>query len=185
MNITAHGDHAEPDRDAARHPPARRCTRRHQTGGESVAFSIPAGLSVWRVLVASYPWSAALYQGPCPPAAGTALLVTRRPSFLASGGEERLDRPNPGHPVPGRRHHHAYLRTVSRAAWGRAVRGHPGGSVRCGPSVLLPAQDPPGGHSRGESGPGAGNARGEGHGQGRGDPAHCGQRGEDTAMSSS
>jgi len=41
------------------------------------AFSTPAGLSVWRVLVAAHPWPAALYQGPCPPAAGTALLLTR------------------------------------------------------------------------------------------------------------
>jgi len=59
----------------------------------------------------------------------------------------------------------------------------PGGSVRCDPSVLLPAQDLPGGHSRGESGPGAGNTRGQRHGQRRDHRAHCGQRGEDTAMS--
>ncbi len=32
-------------------------------GGEGVAFSTPAGLSVWRVLVASYPWPAALHRG--------------------------------------------------------------------------------------------------------------------------
>ncbi len=91
-----------------------------------VAFSTPAGLSVWRVLVAAYPWPAALYQGPCPPAAATALLLTRRPFGFASGAEERLDRPETGHPVPGRRHHHGYLRTVPRAAWGRAVRTQAG-----------------------------------------------------------
>jgi len=44
---------------------------------------------------------------------------------LDSTAEKRVDLPNPGTPVPGRGHHHAYLRTVSRAAWGRAVRGTP------------------------------------------------------------
>ncbi len=53
-----------------------------------------------------------IYQGPCPPTAGTALLSSRRPWGLASGAEERLDRPETGHPGPGRRHHHAYLCTV-------------------------------------------------------------------------
>ncbi len=83
---------------------------------------------------------------------------------------------------PGRKHHHGYLCTVSGAAGGEQCEDTPGGLVRCGPSVLLPAQDPPGGHSRGESGPGA---RGERHGQRRDHRAHCVQRGEDTVISAS
>jgi len=93
MSVTGRGGDTEPGR-ALRAPTTPGAVLAATDGGERVCFSSPAGLSVWRVLVAAYPWPAALYRGPCPPAVGTALLPTRRPSFLASGGEERLDRQN-------------------------------------------------------------------------------------------
>ncbi len=52
-----------------------------------------AGLSAWWAFVAAYPRPAASYQGPSPPAAGTALLQPRLSFGLASGAGERLERP--------------------------------------------------------------------------------------------
>jgi len=73
MKLTHLSNDTEPRRALRTHRPGAVLTA--TDGGEHVSFSIPAGLSVWRVFVASYPWPAALYQGPCPPAVGTALLV--------------------------------------------------------------------------------------------------------------
>ena len=75
MSATGRSDDTEPAR-ALRAPTTLLLSSPPPRSGERVCVSCPAGLSVWRVLVAAYPRPAALHRGPCPPAVGTALQPT-------------------------------------------------------------------------------------------------------------
>ena len=92
MKLTHLSNDTEPRRALRTHRPGAVLTA--TDGGEHVSFSIPAGLSVWRMFVASYPWPAALLPGAMPAYGG--YCVPAHPPVLRSlpvGGEERLDRP--------------------------------------------------------------------------------------------
>ncbi len=65
MSATGRGGATEPGR-ALRAPTTPGAVLAATDGGERVCFSLPARLSVWRVLFAAYPRPAALYRGPCP-----------------------------------------------------------------------------------------------------------------------